>query len=157
MNHNDVEMRMTRPIITLTRIVLACAAIAASMALAQDVLVPVALTPDDLEWDTERSNHRANIAGSNESEGMYVYRTRFPEGFRNQPHYHPDDRVVTVISGTLHVAHGEEIDEAAMRAIPAGGLWTEPAGVAHYVWAKDGPVVIQVIGEGPSGTTPVDP
>jgi len=88
---------------------------------------------------------------------MYVYRTRFPEGFRNQPHYHPDNRVVTVISGTLHVAHGEEIDEPAMRAIPAGGLWTEPAGVAHYVWAKDGPVIIQVIGEGPSGTTQVNP
>lgn len=152
MNHPDVETRMTRPILAL-----ACAAMAASVALAQDALVSVALTPDDLEWDTERSNHRANIAGSNETAGLYVYRTRFPEGFRNQPHYHPDDRVVTVISGTLHVAHGEEIDEAAMRAIPAGGLWTEPAGVAHYVWAKDGPVVIQVIGEGPSGTTPVDP
>ena len=143
---------MARPILAL-----AILAIVAAAAFAQDAFVPVALTPDDLEWDTDRSNHRANIAGNNETAGLYVYRTRFPEGFRNQPHHHPDNRVVTVISGTLHVAHGEVIDESAMRAIPAGGLWTEPAGVPHYVWAKDGPVVIQVIGEGPSATTLVTP
>ena len=137
-------------------LVSACAAALAAVALAQDALVPVALTPDDIEWDTDRANHRAQIGGSSETAGLYVYRTRFPEGFRNQPHYHPDNRVVTVISGTLHVAHGSQIDEAAMRPIPAGGLWTEPAGVPHYVWAKDGPVIIQVIGEGPSATTPVD-
>ena len=143
---------MTRPILAV-----ACAAIVATVALAQDALDPVALTPDDLEWDTERSNHRADIGGSNETAGLYVYRTRFPQGFRNQPHYHPDNRVVTVISGTIYVAHGETINDSAMRAIPAGGLWTEPAGAAHYVWAKDGPVIIQVIGEGPSATTQVTP
>lgn len=131
---------------------LACAAALVAVAFAQDVFPPTALAPGDLEWDTDRSNHRANIAGSNETAGLYVYRTRFPEGFRNQPHYHPDNRVVTVISGTLHVGYGEEIDESAMRAIPAGGLWTEPAGQPHFVWAQDGAVVIQVIGEGPSAT-----
>ncbi len=143
---------MVKPILGL-----ACAAALAAVALAQDALPPLALTPDDLEWDTERSNHRADIAGSNETAGVYVYRTRFPEGFRNRPHYHPDNRVVTVMSGTLHVGYGGEFDESAMRAIPAGGLWTEPAGQPHFVWAKDGAVVIQVIGEGPSGTTLVDP
>lgn len=143
---------MTRSIL-----VLGCAAALAAVALAQDALVPLALTPDELDWDTGRANHRAAIGGSNETAGLYVYRTRFPEGFRNQPHYHPDNRVVTVISGTIHVAHGETVDDSAMRPIPAGGLWTEPAGAAHYVWAKDGPVVIQVIGEGPSATTLVNP
>lgn len=143
---------MTKSILAFT-----CAAALVAVALAQDALVPVALTPDDLQWDTERSNHRAAIGGSSETAGLYVYRTRFPQGFRNQPHYHPDNRAVTVISGTIHVAHGETIDESAMREIPAGGLWTEPAGTPHYVWAKDGPVVIQVIGEGPSATTLVNP
>ena len=75
--------------------------------------------------------------------------------FRNEPHYHPDDRIVTVISGTLHVGFGERFDESAMKVLPAGSLWTEPAKQPHYVWAKDGEVVIQVIGHGPTATTPV--
>ena len=112
---------MTKPILAV-----ACAAIVAAVALAQDALIPVALTPDDLEWDTERSNHRADIAGSNETAGIYVYRTRFPEGFRNQPHYHPDNRVVTVMSGTLHVAHGEEIDEPPCARSPPADCGRSP-------------------------------
>lgn len=135
----------------------AMATIIALAVLAQDALHPVALSPGDLVWDIERSNHRATISGSNETSGMYVYRTRFPDGFRNTPHFHPDSRVGTVISGALHVGHGEEFDESIMRPIAAGGVWTEPAGQAHFVWAKDGPVVIQIVGEGPSGTTQINP
>lgn len=124
---------------------------------AQVGIAPMALTADDIEWDTERSNHRANIAGSNETSGLYIYRTRFPQGFRNQPHFHPDNRVVTVMSGTLHVGYGAEFDEATLKPIPAGGMWTEPSGQPHFVWAKEGPVIIQVVGEGPSGTTLTNP
>lgn len=124
---------------------------------AQVGIAPIALTVDDIQWNTERSNHRANIAGSNETPGLYIYRTRFPEGFRNQPHYHPDNRVVTVMSGTLHVGYGDEFNEAALKPISAGGMWTEPADQPHFVWAREGPVIIQVVGEGPSGTTPTNP
>jgi quercetin dioxygenase-like cupin family protein len=87
---------------------------------------------------------------------MYAYRVRFPSGFRNQPHFHPDDRIVTVISGTLHMGYGEQFDERKMKALPAGSIWTEPASEPHFVWAKDGEVVIQVIGgNGPSATVSV--
>ncbi len=144
--------RMTRCVAAIT-----IAAAGILTVFAQDAFAPVALTLDDLVWDTERSNHRATIAGSNETPGMYVYRTRFPDGFRNQPHYHPDNRTVTVISGTLHLGYGAEFDEAALKPISAGGLWTEPAGQPHFVWAKDGPVVIQIIGTGPSATTLTNP
>ena len=58
-----------------------------------------------------------------------------------------------VISGTLHVGYGEVFDESKMKALPAGSIWTEPAKQPHFVWAKDGEVVIQIIGSGPSGTT----
>ena len=142
---------MTRTLAGISAAILA--ATAAIVVFAQSPLSTTALTPDDIDWDTSRANHRANIGGSNETPGLYIYRTRFPEGFRNQPHYHPDNRVVTVMSGTLHVGYGTEFDEAALKPIPAGGLWTEPSGQPHFVWAKDGPVVIQVVGEGPSGTT----
>jgi quercetin dioxygenase-like cupin family protein len=127
-------------------------------AFAQTVLERARLTPDDLEWVAGANGvSRVVIAGSNETAGLYAYRARFPNGFRNQPHYHPDDRVVTVISGTLHMGYGEKFEERALRALPAGSVWTEPANTPHFVWAQDGEVVIQVIGVGPSGTTQVEP
>lgn len=88
---------------------------------------------------------------------MYMYRSRFPANYKVQPHFHPDERVVTVMAGTLYVGYGEQFDESAMKALPAGSIWTEPASQPHFVWAKDGEVVIQVIGNGPSGTTLVKP
>ena len=44
-----------------------------------------------------------------------------------------------------------------MVALEAGSLWTEPGDQPHYVWAKSGPVVIQIIGYGPTATTQVAP
>ena len=80
---------------------------------------------------------------------------KFPANFRNTPHFHPDDRVVTVMSGTLYVGYGEQFAESQLKALPAGSIWTEPAKQPHFVWAKDGEVVIQVSGVGPSGVTQV--
>ncbi len=122
-----------------------------------DPLRPARLTPDEFTWVSSPSsgNPQAVFAGDPQKSGMYAYRTRFPANFRNQPHFHPDERIVTIISGTLHVGYGEQFDESKMKALPAGSIWTEPAKQPHFVWAKDGEVVIQVIGYGPSATTPV--
>ena len=104
-----------------------------------------------MKWAaTPTGTQRANLAGDDKKAGMYAYRARFPANFRNQPHFHPDDRIVTVISGTLDVGFGEQFDESKMKALPASSIWTEPAKQPHFVWAKDGGVVIQVIGNGPS-------
>ena len=128
----------------------------ASVAFAQ-TLEPVRLAPGDLEWDgTPGGVMRAGIAGDNETPGLYVYRVLFPEGFRIEPHFHPDDRLVTVMSGTLHMGYGNEFDEDAIRALPAGSVWTEPGRQAHFVWAQNGEVIIQVVGVGPSGTTQLE-
>jgi hypothetical protein len=62
-----------------------------------------------------------------------------------------------VISGTLYVGFGEQFDEGKMKVLPATSIWTEPAKQPHFVWAKDGEVVIQVIGNGPSGVTLIQP
>ena len=123
-----------------------------------EALEPARLTPDELQWVLmPNGNYRANIGGDEKMSGMYVYRVRFPSGFKNQPHFHPDDRVVTVISGRLHVGYGDQVDEAKMKALTAGSIWTEPAKEPHFVSAQEGEVVIQVIGVGPSATVPVAP
>jgi len=114
------------------------------------------LTPDELKWaPTSTGNQQAKIAGDPQKAGMYAYRTRFPANFRNKPHFHPDERIVTIISGTLYVGYGEQMDDSKMKALPAGSIFTEPAKQPHFVWAKDGEVIIQVVGHGPSASTQV--
>jgi quercetin dioxygenase-like cupin family protein len=120
-------------------------------------LVPARLTPEELKWVAQpNGNQQAVMAGNQRETGLYMYRTKFPANYRNQPHFHPDQRIVTVMSGTLYVGYGEKVDESRMKALPPGSIFTEPPRQPHYVWAKDGEVVIQVTGYGPSGTTVID-
>jgi quercetin dioxygenase-like cupin family protein len=115
------------------------------------------LTPEELRWTPFPNGvFRADIAGDELKPGMYAYRVRFPSGFRNKPHFHRDDRLVIVISGTVYVGFSEEFSEGAMKPLPPGSIWTEPSREPHYVWVKDGEAVIQVVGgNGPSSSTPV--
>jgi hypothetical protein len=137
---------------------IAALTLCAAATLAQgDPLVPSQVTPADLKWNTNpNGNQQAVIAGDPRKAGLYMTRTKFQANFRNRPHWHPDERIATVMSGTPYVGYGEQFDESKLKALPAGSVWTEPARQPHFVWAKDGDVVIQVIGYGPSGTTPVE-
>jgi quercetin dioxygenase-like cupin family protein len=102
-------------------------------------LAATRLTPDEIRWEREPSGvQRASLVGDDKKPGMYAYRVRFPANHKVQPHFHPDERVVTVISGTLYVGYGEQFDESAMKALPSGSIWTEPARQPHFVFAKDG-------------------
>jgi quercetin dioxygenase-like cupin family protein len=142
---------------TLSRVT--CATVLALLITAAahaDLLQPMRVTPDELTWKpTPMGNQRAMLAGDPQKAGLYIYHTRYATGYRNRPHFHPDERVVTILSGTLLVGYGEQLDESKMKALPAGSVLTEPPKQPHFVWAKDGEVVIQVIGYGPSATTPV--
>lgn len=130
------------------------------VAVQAEPLSSVRVAPDELTWKPQPLGaglQRANIIGDDKKSGIYVYRIRFPAGLRVKPHFHPDERVVTVISGTLLMGYGDKFDEAVMKPLPTGSVWTEPAKAPHYVWAKDGEVVIQVMGaNGPSGVTQIE-
>jgi quercetin dioxygenase-like cupin family protein len=97
-----------------------------------------------------------NLVGNPSKPGPYTLRLKFPAGYKLAPHTHPDYREVTILSGTWYTGYGEKFDEAALKALPAGSFYTEPASVAHFVEVRE-PVVIQVSGTGPSGRRFVDP
>ncbi len=132
----------------------------AAAGLAQgEPLAPGQVTPDELKWSGgPTGNPQARITGDPGKPGIYMYRSRFPAGYKVQPHFHPDERIGMVVSGTLLVGYGELFDESKMKLMPAGSIWTEPARQPHFVWAKFGEVVIQIVGgNGPTGTTQVQP
>ncbi len=119
---------------------------------------PVPVLPEDLRWASPPNNPAAQAAwvvGAEGTVGPYLLRVKLAAGGKLPPHTHPDTRSSTVLTGTLYVGFGTTFDAARMVAVPIGGVYVAPAGVPHFVWAKDGDVSYQEAGVGPTTTTPI--
>ncbi|WP_373182438.1 cupin domain-containing protein, partial [Halomonas campaniensis] len=68
-------------------------------------------TPDELSWGPVGSMGEgaeiAIIEGNLGEEAPFTFRLRLADGYEIKPHVHPAYERVTVLSGTLHFAHGE--------------------------------------------------
>src|SRR5438128_11413023 len=89
--------------------------------------------PETIEWKPGPPSlpvgaKMAALEGDPTKEGPFVMRLQAPDGYHILPHTHPKTERVTVISGTMFLATGENLDRSAAKALPAGtyGLW--PAG-----------------------------
>lgn len=114
--------------------------------------------PQDITYKSSAAGAQiAVLYGDPSKPGLYVVRLRLPAGFKVAPHTHPEEvRTLTVLSGTLYFGLGEQFDESKMTPYPAGTFFSELPNVPHFAAAKDGEVVFQVTGIGPSGMTPVE-
>lgn len=124
------------------------------MALAQQTAITPIL-PEKLQWTTPPNIPAVRTAwllGSEQQPGSYAMRVILANNGRIPPHTHPDTRYSTVLSGTLYVGLGTKFDAAVLVAVPAGAVYVAPAGVAHFLWARDGEVTYQEAGVGPTAT-----
>ena len=92
------------------------------------------------------------VSGAEAAPGLYALRVELEAGARLPPHTHPDPRLTTVLEGTLWVGFGTTPDPARAVAVPAGSSLLAPAGVPHWVWAREGAVRYQEHGSGPTAT-----
>jgi quercetin dioxygenase-like cupin family protein len=97
------------------------------------------------------------VEGDLNKPGPYVIRVKFSPGTMSMPHFHPEDRLATVLKGTWWTGIGEKFDPGSTVPLPAGSFMKHPAGEAHYDGAKDEEVILQIVGVGPSGTTFIQP
>ena len=93
------------------------------------------------------------LFGDQNAAGMYIIRNRFGPGMTSRPHFHDQDRYVTVIKGTWWTAEGDVFQPEKMIPIKQGGFMFHPAGLHHYDGAKDEEVIVQIMGMGPVKTT----
>jgi quercetin dioxygenase-like cupin family protein len=115
--------------------------------------------PGDIKYPERPpgATREVTLFGDPSADGLYVRRTLIPKGTKTTPHVHPDPRMVTVLSGVCYYGRGEygeelQFDEKRILPMPSGSFFTEPAGIPHFIWAKDGDVIVQTIAIGPSGT-----
>lgn len=96
--------------------------------------------------------HTTTLAGDPTTAGFYSILLFVPAHTTIQAHSHRDDRMATVVSGRWEFGYGTHFDEAALKALPPGSVYSEPGGVDHFARTTDGPVVVHICGFGPTDT-----
>ncbi|MEM6550354.1 MAG: cupin domain-containing protein [Pseudomonadota bacterium] len=94
----------------------------------------------------------AFVAGRFGDPGAFAAHATMQAGSVFPPHTHPDARMSLVLEGTMYLGVGGTVDPAAERRFKAGSVAMTPAGVRHWMAARDGDVRVLEIGTGPTVT-----
>jgi quercetin dioxygenase-like cupin family protein len=132
-------------------------AIALAPAAAQEHDAHRILPAESIAWSAAPASlppgaEAAMLYGDPSQEGLFILRVRMPDGYRIAPHTHPRPEILTVLSGTFHLAMG---DEPAV-ALPAGSFFALEPGMVHHA-RTEGETVIQISTTGPWTITYVNP
>ena len=114
--------------------------------------------PNQIKWedDLKRGESTALLAGDPEKEGLYVELVKWHAHHMSHPHYHPNDRFITVISGTWWVGTGTKFDPDSTVPLPPGAFVRHVGKQVHWDGAKDEDVVLEIVGMGPATSTPAE-
>ena len=114
--------------------------------------------PDQIKWGpvNPAGAQQAVLFGDPAKPGPYGVMVRWTAGNHfSKPHSHPNDRFITVISGTWWVGSGPTFDPAkGTVAMPAGSFVTHYGRQVHWDGAKDTDAVIMIVGDGSATSTP---
>ncbi len=113
--------------------------------------------PDQIPWQPvdARGLQNAVLMGDPDKPGPYIVMSKWTKGNHfSHPHSHPNDRFITVLSGTWYVGSGNKYDpENGTIAMKPGSFVTHYGKQVHWDGAKDEDAVILVVGEGPATAT----
>jgi hypothetical protein len=140
-----------------TVVALSVAATGSSIINAAEPINPKAVAiklPDQIPWVRNGGAEVAIMYGDPAKPGLYVVLQKWLPGNMSRPHWHPNDRVITVIKGTWWVGTGEKFDPDSTVPMPAGTVVTHFGKEVHYDGAKDGEAWLVIVGEGPATSTP---
>jgi hypothetical protein len=113
--------------------------------------------PQNIKWVTSPSgSSQAVLSGDPEKPGLYVILVKWSPHHMSRPHWHANDRLVTVISGTWWVGTGPKYAPDTTVAMPAGTFVTHYGKQIHYDGAKDEECTLQIVGMGPATSTPAE-
>ena len=93
--------------------------------------------PENLNWTAAppvlpKGAQIAALYGDPDKAEPFVFRLKFPAGYKVAAHMHPNDYDVTVLSGTMHLGMGDKLDPARGEGLKAGGYLRLPKSMHHY-------------------------
>jgi len=134
--------------------------LAALLTPAKTDLNPAALIyklPDQIQWKEALPGAKmAVLQGDRDKSGRAIVLIKWCPHSMSRPHFHPNDRFITVISGTWWVGTGSKFDPESTVPMPAGSFVTHFGKQVHYDGAKDQEAMIEIVGEGPATATPAE-
>ena len=149
-----------KALIGLGRMLLVAAGVAGMTTLsAAAELNPAAVVyklPEQIQWSAPdaRGVQTAVMVGDPAKPGFYAVLTKWLKGNHfSRPHFHPNDRYITVLQGTWWVGTGPKFDPANTTPMPAGSFVTHFGKQVHWDGAKDEDAVLLIMGEGPATST----
>jgi uncharacterized cupin superfamily protein len=116
------------------------------------------LTPEQYKWRDPFHKSPTNqviLYGDPSKEGPYMVINRFSPGAFSRPHFHPNDRFITVLKGTWWVGSGSKFDTNNTLPMPAGTFVTHFGRGIHFDGAKDEEVMVLITGMGPATSTQI--
>jgi hypothetical protein len=113
--------------------------------------------PEQIQWiDDPNGSKRAVLTGDPSKPGLYVVLVKWTSHHMSRPHWHPNDRFITVVSGTWWVGTGTKFDPENTVALPAGTFVMHFGKQIHYDGAKEGEAMLEIVGEGPATAIPAE-
>jgi hypothetical protein len=123
-------------------------------------LDPAALVytlPKDIKWvDNSNGGETAVVLGDPAKAGLYIILTKWHPHHMGRPHFHPNDRYITVLSGTWWVGTGAKYSPETTTPLPPGSFVKHIGKQIHYDGTKEEEVVLEILGEGPATSTPAE-
>jgi hypothetical protein len=113
--------------------------------------------PSQIHWvDDAIGAKTAVLLGDPTKPGLYIELVKWTPHHMSHPHWHPNDRFITVLSGTWWVGTGTKFDPDRTVPMPAGSFVTHYGKHVHFDGAKDQEAVLEIVGEGPGTATPAE-
>jgi hypothetical protein len=150
----------------ITRLVIACVLVFVTAGCATttesvgkiDPTIASYIEAKDIKWvpNAAGTAESAVLYGDPAKPGLYIVRQKWKAGNMSRPHYHPNDRLIVVLSGTWWVGTGDVYDPNSTVPMRAGTQVTHYGKKIHYDGAKDEDAIIQIHGIGPATNTPAE-
>jgi quercetin dioxygenase-like cupin family protein len=114
-------------------------------------------TPDAIPWKgTPGREQQYLVYGDTKQPGPYALMLRWYPGSFSKPHFHGKPRYIVVLSGTWWVSSSNKYDPAKTYPLRAGSVVSDELNTVHWDGAKDEPVTLLIVGEGPVPNVNVD-
>ena len=146
------RLRRALPIFSITLL----DAISARSASEPDPSIMAFKLPDKIQWSpaTGRGPQTAILYGDPKKAGeLYIVLTKWPPHAMSRPHFHPNDRYITVLEGTWWVGWGPKYDPDSTYPMPKGSFVQHFGKKIHYDGAKDSECILEIVGMGPDTLT----
>ncbi len=146
----------TLRIVTISMLAIATTVVAPLIYAEGQSLTPNQIKMGDFPNSPLAKGAKVAVIMGNPEQGPAIMRVSVPAGYKVLPHSHPDERTLTVLSGTLYYAEGDKFDARKLKAYPPGSFIVEPANQPHFMRAK-GASVFQATATGPTDFVYVNP